>query len=49
MPCTISLNDNAIRQTFDDAHNLAEWVVNYDDLLDPEQLRHQDIRVIRYR
>ena len=46
---TISLNDNAIRQTFEDAHNLAEWVVNYDDLLDPEQLRHQSVHVIRYQ
>jgi DNA segregation ATPase FtsK/SpoIIIE, S-DNA-T family len=46
---TISLNDNAIKNVFDDAHNLAEWVVNYDDLLDPEQLRHQGVRVIRYQ
>lgn len=46
---TISLNDGAIKQAFDDAHNLAEWVVNYDDLLDPEQLRHQNVRIIRYQ
>jgi S-DNA-T family DNA segregation ATPase FtsK/SpoIIIE len=46
---TISLNDGAIKQAFDDAHNLAEWVVNYDDLLDPEQLRHQNVQVIRYQ
>lgn len=46
---TISLNDNAIKSVFDDAHNLAEWVVNYDDLLDPEQLRHYGVRVIRYQ
>lgn len=46
---TISLSDGAIKQAFGDAHNLAEWVVNYDDLLDPEQLRHQDIHVIRYQ
>ena len=46
---TISLTDNSIKQVFDDAHNLAEWVVNYDDLLDPEQLRHYGVRVIRYQ
>lgn len=45
----ISLNDGAVRQAFEDAHHLAEWVVNYDDLLDPEQLRHQNVRVIRYQ
>ena len=46
---TISLNDGSVRQVFDEAHALAEWVVNYDDLLDPEQLRHQNVRVIRYQ
>lgn len=46
---SISLADGQIKQAFEDAHNLAEWVVNYDDLLDPEQLRHQSIRVIRYQ
>jgi S-DNA-T family DNA segregation ATPase FtsK/SpoIIIE len=46
---TISLNDGSVRQAFDEAHELAEWVVNYDDLLDPEQLRHQNVRVIRYQ
>lgn len=46
---TISLSDNAVKQAFDDAHNLAEWVVNYDDLLDPEQLRHHNVHVIRYQ
>jgi S-DNA-T family DNA segregation ATPase FtsK/SpoIIIE len=46
---TISLNDGSVRQAFDEAHDLAEWVVNYDDLLDPEQLRHQNVRVIRYQ
>ena len=46
---SISLSDAAIRHAFEDAHNLAEWVVNYDDLLDPEQLRHQQVQVIRYQ
>lgn len=32
-----------------DVHNLAEWVVNHDDLLEPEQLRNLDVQVIRYR
>jgi DNA segregation ATPase FtsK/SpoIIIE, S-DNA-T family len=32
-----------------DVHNLAEWVVNHDDLLEPEQLRNLGVQVIRYR
>jgi S-DNA-T family DNA segregation ATPase FtsK/SpoIIIE len=32
-----------------DVHNLAEWVVNHDDLLEPDQLRNLGVQVIRYR
>lgn len=32
-----------------DVHNLAEWVVNHDDLLEPEQLRNVGVQVIRYK
>ncbi len=45
----ISFQDNAIKTLFDEVHNLAEWVVNYDDLLDKRQLRAQHVNVIRYQ
>lgn len=32
-----------------DAHDLAEWVATYDELLDKRQLQHNDITVVRYR
>jgi S-DNA-T family DNA segregation ATPase FtsK/SpoIIIE len=34
---------------FDETHNLANWVVNYDELLDRRQLSNQNVRVIRYK
>ena len=34
---------------FDETHNLANWVVNYDELLDRRQLANQNVRVIRYK
>lgn len=30
-------------------HNLANWVVNYDELLDRRQLQNQSVRIIRYK
>lgn len=34
---------------FQETHNLANWVVNYDELLDRRQLLNQQVRVIRYK
>ncbi len=34
---------------FEETHNLGNWVVNYDELLDRRQLSNQDVRVIRYK
>jgi len=32
-----------------ETHSVAKWVVNYDPLLDRDQLRHLGVKVIRYR
>ena len=34
---------------FAETHNLGNWVVNYDELLDRRQVENQDARVIRYK
>lgn len=34
---------------FKEIHNLGNWVVNYDELLDRRQLINQDVQVIRYQ
>lgn len=34
---------------FEETHNLGNWVVNYDELLDRRQVENQDARVIRYK
>ncbi len=34
---------------FKEIHNLGNWVVNYDELLDKRQLMNQGVRVIRYK
>ena len=41
--------DPAISTLFQEVHGLAEWVVNYDDLLDKRQLRNQGVTVIKYQ
>jgi DNA segregation ATPase FtsK/SpoIIIE, S-DNA-T family len=45
----ISLQSEALKNTLDDAHNLAEWVATYDELLDKRQLQANGITVVRYR
>ncbi|MHB1566113.1 MAG: FtsK/SpoIIIE domain-containing protein [Acidiferrobacter sp.] len=45
----ISLQNPALAGMIKDAHNLAEWVATYDELLDKRQLQHNDITVVRYR
>lgn len=34
---------------FEETHNLGDWVVNFDELLDRRQLLNQGVRVIRYK
>ena len=34
---------------FEETHNLGNWVINYDELLDRRQVENQDARVIRYK
>ena len=45
----ITFQDENLRAVLTEVHRLAEWVVNYDDLLDRRQLRAQNIQVIRYK
>lgn len=45
----ISLQSPALASMIKDAHDLAEWVATYDELLDKRQLQHNDITVVRYR
>lgn len=45
----ISLQNETLRGTLDDAHALAEWVATYDELLDKRQLQANGVTVVRYR
>lgn len=45
----ISLQNPALAGMIKDAHDLAEWVATYDELLDKRQLQHNGITVVRYR
>jgi S-DNA-T family DNA segregation ATPase FtsK/SpoIIIE len=45
----ISLQSPELARMIKDAHDLAEWVATYDELLDKRQLQHNDITVVRYR
>lgn len=45
----ISLQNETLRSTLDDAHSLAEWVATYDELLDKRQLQANGVTVVRYR
>jgi len=45
----ISLQNETLRATLDDAHALAEWVATYDELLDKRQLQANGVTVVRYR
>ena len=45
----ISLQSPSLAGIIKDAHDLAEWVATYDELLDKRQLQHNDITVVRYR
>ena len=45
----ISLQNQELKATLDDAHALAEWVATYDELLDKRQLQANGVTVVRYR
>lgn len=45
----ISLQSPTLAAMIKDAHELAEWVATYDELLDKRQLQHNNITVVRYR
>ncbi|MGY3040795.1 S-DNA-T family DNA segregation ATPase FtsK/SpoIIIE [Rhodanobacter sp. TND4EL1] len=45
----ISLQSKDLAALIKDAHDLAEWVATYDELLDKRQLQHNGITVVRYR
>jgi len=45
----LDFRDNTTAKIFEETHNLGNWVVNYDELLDRRQLLNQQVRVIRYK
>jgi DNA segregation ATPase FtsK/SpoIIIE, S-DNA-T family len=45
----LDFRDTTTARIFDETHNLGNWVVNYDELLDRRQLLNHDVRVIRYK
>lgn len=45
----LDFHDRETSQIFTETHNLANWVVNYDELLDRRQLQNQSVRIIRYK
>ncbi|MEK3688815.1 FtsK/SpoIIIE domain-containing protein [Paenibacillus sp. FSL R10-2736] len=45
----ISFQNDKVKEIFDEAHKLGEWVVNYDQLLERRQLRNLGVKVIKYQ
>jgi DNA segregation ATPase FtsK/SpoIIIE, S-DNA-T family len=45
----LDFNDPLTSSIFKEVHNLGNWVVNYDELLDRRQLLNQNVKVIRYK
>ena len=45
----LDFNDPLTASIFREIHNLGNWVVNYDELLDRRQLLNQSVKVIRYK
>jgi S-DNA-T family DNA segregation ATPase FtsK/SpoIIIE len=45
----LDFNDPLTASIFKEIHNLGNWVVNYDELLDRRQLLNQNVKVIRYK
>jgi DNA segregation ATPase FtsK/SpoIIIE, S-DNA-T family len=45
----LDFHDPETSKIFDETHNLGNWVVNFDELLDRRQLVNQGVKVIRYK
>lgn len=45
----LDFHDPETSRIFEETHNLGNWVVNYDELLDRRQLVNQGVKVIRYK
>ena len=45
----LDFHDPETARIFDETHNLGNWVVNYDELLDRRQLANQRVQIIRYK
>lgn len=45
----LDFHDPETADIFKETHNLANWVVNFDELLDRRQLVNQGVKVIRYK
>ena len=45
----LDFNDRRTASIFQEIHNLGNWVVNFDELLDRRQLLNQNVKVIRYK
>jgi S-DNA-T family DNA segregation ATPase FtsK/SpoIIIE len=45
----LDFDDPVTASIFKEIHNLGNWVVNYDELLDRRQLLSQNVKVIRYK
>jgi DNA segregation ATPase FtsK/SpoIIIE, S-DNA-T family len=45
----LDFTDPLTASIFQEIHNLGNWVVNYDELLDRRQLLNQSVKVIRYK
>lgn len=45
----LDFRDTTTARIFEETHNLANWVVNYDELLDRRQLINHNVRIIRYK
>lgn len=45
----LNFHDPETADIFKETHNLANWVVNFDELLDRRQLVNQGVKVIRYK
>lgn len=45
----LDFRDGRTARIFQETHDLGNWVVNFDELLDRRQLLNQDVRVIRYK
>lgn len=45
----LDFRDQRTARIFEETHNLGNWVVNYDELLDRRQLLNQNVRIIRFK